>query len=77
MRITLSHVRAIVGNDLDVAVQAEGEEQISRVTVQYDGFNISDESINPPVQEYEQAFTQQGDAGLDIKHTLVAKATYG
>ena len=45
MKFEIQHQRAPIGNDIVVGFEAEGKEQISRVTTTLDGFDLGDECI--------------------------------
>ncbi len=75
MRFTLSHRRATMGNDLSVLVAGEGDELLSRVRVEYDGFGLSDETFAPGVTQYEKQYSQVGTAAPREPHRLIVTAT--
>jgi len=49
MKFSIQHQRSLLGDDLVVGMEAEEEERISRVTITLDGFDLSDDAIDPPV----------------------------
>jgi hypothetical protein len=75
MKFSIQHQRATVGNDVTVGAEADGEEQISRVTITLDGFDIGDEPIDPPSVSYERQFVQVGDASPHRPHHLTVTIT--
>ena len=75
MKFAIQHQRAIVGNDIRVGVEAEGDQVISRVTTTLDGFDIADDELNPPSTSYEREFLQAGDASPHRTHQLVVTVT--
>ena len=48
MKFTIQRNRAIAGNDITVGIEAEGNEVISHVTTNLDGFDIGDDEVDPP-----------------------------
>ena len=74
MKFSINHQRSLVGNDLVVEIEAEGEERISHVTITLDGFNLSDDAIDPPGVSYERQFLQAGDASPHLQHQLTVLA---
>ncbi len=56
MKFSIQHQRALVGNGLVVGIEAEAEERISRVTITLDGFDLSDDAIDPPSVSCERQF---------------------
>jgi len=75
MKFSIQHIRAIAGNDITVGVDAEGDEVISRVTTNLDGFDISDDELDPPSVSYERQFLQAGDASPHLQHALKVTVT--
>jgi hypothetical protein len=62
MKFTLSYSKALLGNDIDVQVGAEDQEEISRVTIVLDGFELSDEVLQAPCVSYQRSYLQVGSA---------------
>jgi hypothetical protein len=75
MKFFIKHQRATVGNDVTVGAEADGKEQISRVTITLDGFNIGDDPVDPPGVSYERQFVQIGDASPHRTHHLTVTIT--
>jgi hypothetical protein len=75
MKFSIQHHRGTVGNDVTVGAEADGTEQISRVTVTLDGFNIGDDPVDPPSVSYERQFVQVGDASPHQSHHLIVTIT--
>lgn len=48
MKFSVQHQRSIVGNDISVAIEAEGNQVICHVTTTLDGFDIGDDELDPP-----------------------------
>ena len=44
MKFAIQHQRSIVGNDISVGIEAEGDQVISHVTATLDGFDLGDDS---------------------------------
>jgi hypothetical protein len=75
LRFILSHQRNPVGGQsIDVLVEAEEKEQISRVTVQLDGFTLSDDTLDAPEVSYKQEYPGVGDGGPGKDHVLQVTA---
>jgi hypothetical protein len=71
MKFSIQNRRAIAGNDISVAIEAEGAKAISHVTTTLDGFDIGDDELDPPCVSYERQFLQAGDASPHREHELV------
>src|ERR1700674_4360944 len=75
MKFSIQHNRAIAGNDITVGLEAEGNEVISHVTTNLDGFDIGDDELDPASVSYERQFLQAGDASPHLQHELIVTAT--
>jgi hypothetical protein len=75
MKFSIQHQRAVVGNDLLIGIEAEGKEQISRVTTTLDGFDVGDDALDPPAVSYEHQFLQAGAASPHLLHQLTVVVT--
>jgi hypothetical protein len=75
MKFTLSYARALLGNDIDIQIEAEDGETINRVTVLLDGFQLSDELLQESSVSYQRTFLQAGSAGPHNEHKLTVAAT--
>ena len=75
MKFSIQHNRAIAGNDITVGVEAEGNEAISHITTNLDGFDIADDEVNPPSVSYGRQFLQAGDASPHLQHELIVTVT--
>lgn len=71
LKFQTSHSRALLGNDVIVSVQADGDERIARVEIQLDRFTIADDILNTPAESYERDFHQVGNAGPGTEHSLM------
>ena len=76
MKFSIQHQRSVVGNDLVVGIEAEEEERISRVTITLDGFDLSDDALDPPGVSYERQIVQAGEASPHRQHQLTVVAMY-
>lgn len=57
MKFAISIQRALSGNDIDVQIDAEGDETISAVTCTLDGMEIgSDDLADTPVASFHRSF---------------------
>ena len=75
MKFTISHSRALAGNDISVTVDADGGKAIQSVLTQLDGFSIGDDQLAAPSDVYQRKFVGVGTAGIGTEHTLVVSAT--
>ena len=75
MKFSIQHQRSIVGNDISVAIESEGDQLVSHVTTTLDGFDIGDDELERPGASYERKFLQKGDASPHLEHDLVVTAT--
>lgn len=75
MKFSIQHHRSIVGNDITVGVEADGDQVISHVTTTLDGFDIGDDDLEPLSSSYEHQFLQAGDASPHQTHELVVTVT--
>jgi len=75
MKFSLAYQRALMGNDIDVQIQAEGKEVIANVQIVLDGFDLVNEAVEPPAIQYQRTILQAGDAAPHKEHNLVVTAT--
>jgi hypothetical protein len=74
MKFDLTYRRALVGNEIDVEIEAEAGEAIYGVNCTLDGQSIAAEDISEtPVVSYHQTINHAGDAGHGIAHKLVVE----
>ena len=74
MKFTISHIRALSGNDISVKVEAENDQSIQSVLTRLDGFQIANDVLATPSDVYEHAFSGVGTAGIGTQHTLTVSA---
>lgn len=74
MKFRTGHQRSVTGNNIHVAIDADEDETMVSVKVALDGFPLADDDLEPPTQEYENEFTNAGDAGPLVEHRLVVTA---
>ena len=74
MKFTQNHVRALIGNDISVSVEADDGKTIQRVRTELDGFDLADDQLANPSDSYERSFLHAGTAGSGTEHTLVVSA---
>lgn len=74
MKFTLTHARAVIGNDIKVSVEADDGKEIRRVLTILDGFQIADDQLVQTSDSYERTFLGVGNAGPNVDHTLVVSA---
>ncbi len=70
MQFASSHVRKVIGQDVHVAVDASGEETLSRVTTTFDGVVVGDDQLADGTIHYDRTFPSL-DARVGAQHTLV------
>jgi hypothetical protein len=75
MKFTISHARALSGNDISVKVEVDNEKGIASVLTRLDGFQIANDVLATPSDVYEHAFPGIGTAGIGTEHTLIVSAT--
>jgi hypothetical protein len=74
MKFDLNYHRALMGNDIDVEIEAEAGEAIYGVNCTLDGQSIGAEDFSEtPVVSYHQTFNHVGDAGHGIAHKLIVE----
>jgi hypothetical protein len=77
MTFTVTHTRAFSGNDLSIKVLGGKDESVASVTVTYDGFDLEEVQLAPNVESYERIFSQAGQGGPGVDHTLEVSAIDG
>jgi hypothetical protein len=75
MKATLRHSRAIMGNDIQVSLEASGSEQLQLVRTTLDSFTLAEDQFDEPQSSFERDFSQAGDAAPDMDHELIVEAT--
>lgn len=74
MKFNISVQRALIGNDLDIQIDAEGDEVIAKVAYKLDGFDLeADDLTENPVVSSHRTFSQVGDAGPKMLHKLIVQ----
>ena len=74
MKFAISRQRALSGNDIDVQIDAEGDETMIAVTCVLDGLEIgSDDLAETPVVSFHRSFCGVGDARPGQTHKLVVE----
>lgn len=73
MKFSIQHRRSVMGNDIDVAVDSEGDNLISHVTTTLDGFDIGDDELDSPCASYQRQFLQAGDTSPHLAHKLAVQ----
>jgi hypothetical protein len=74
MRFTISHARALSGNDISVKVEADTSKAIQSVLTSLDGFQLANDELASPSDVYERVFAGAGTAGIGAAHTLIVSA---
>ena len=75
MKFTLSHSRAVTGNDISVQVEADDGDALTLVTSELDGFSLAEDDLSPPDSSYDRSFNQAGLASPAMDHVLNVSAT--
>jgi len=75
MKFSISHTRALAGNDISVTVDADGGAAIQSVLTKLDGFTLAEDQLAAPSDIYERIFSGVGTAGIGTEHTLIVSAT--
>jgi hypothetical protein len=71
MKFNISYQRAVAGNDIEVQIEAEGEEVIVSVDYNLDGFDLDrDDLSDAPVVFFHRTLSQVGDASPGKRHKL-------
>lgn len=74
MKFNISYQRAFVGNDIDIQIDAEGDEVISSVDYNLDGFDLDQDDLGQtPVVSFHRTLSQTGDAGPGKLHKLIVE----
>lgn len=74
MKFKLAYQRALMGNDIDVQIEAEGKEVMANVQIVLDGFDLVNEPLDPPAIQYQRTILQAGNAAPHMEHSLVVTA---
>jgi len=75
MKFNISYQRAVVGNDIEVQIDAEGDELIVSVDYVLDGFDLDgDDLSDAPVVSFHRTLSHVGDAGPGKRHKLTVGA---
>ena len=74
MKFTISAQRALQGNDIDIQIEADGDEVIAKVAYNLDGFSLdSNDFTQNPLVFFQRTFSQAGDAGPRKLHQLIVQ----
>jgi len=74
MKFDISVQRNIIGNDLDIQIEAEGEEVIASVDYILDGFTLDTDNFgDSPLNFLNRTFSRAGDGGPGKQHRLIVK----
>jgi hypothetical protein len=74
VKFTIAYQRALLGNDIDIQIDAETNEIISAVNCTLDGFEVaSDDFSQTPVVSFHRSLSQVGDAGPGKVHKLMVE----
>lgn len=75
MKFEIKYARAVMGNNIDVLVGAEGSEQIARVVTTLDNFGLGDDTLPGNQVSYQRSFLQAGSASPHMAHTVEVVVT--
>ena len=74
MKFTIQCQRAVIGNDIDLEIEADKGEAMFAVICTLDRFEIStDEFRETPVVSFHRTFRQVGEAGPGETHQLLVE----
>jgi len=74
VKFNISYQRAFVGNDIEVQIDAEGDEVITAVEYNLDGFDLlQDDLAETPVVSFHRTLSQVGEAGRGKLHKLIVR----
>ena len=74
MKFNLTYQRALVGNDIEIQIDAENGEIVFGVNCTLDGFEIaSDDFSQTPVVSFRRALNQAGEASPGRTHKLIVE----
>ena len=74
MKFTVSHARALSGNNISVKVETENDKPIQSVLTRLDGFQLTNDVLASASDVYERSWAGVGTAGIGAEHTLVLSA---
>jgi len=74
MKFTINHARALTGNDISVAVEADEGKAIQSVLTSLDGLQLANDILPVPSDSYDRLFSGAGHASPNKEHTLVVSA---
>ncbi len=74
MKVDIKVARDFGGNNIDIHVEADNDQLISRVLVNLDGFNLADDQLDGGTNIYDRNFPQAGEAGPGTEHRMVVSA---
>lgn len=75
MKFTLTHQRAMIGNDINVQVIRENNGLIALVVTTLDQLPLGEDPLSPPEVSYTRMFPQAGNAAVGMTHKLSVTAT--
>jgi hypothetical protein len=74
MKFVIAYQRALMGNDIDVQVDAEAEEVISAVVCILDDFEVSSDDFSAaPLVSFHRTLNNAGQTGPGQTHKLIVK----
>ncbi len=74
MKFNVAYQRAVIGNDIEIQIDAENEEIISGVNCTLDGFGIaSDDLSETPVVSFHRTLSRVGEARPGEVHRLLVE----
>lgn len=75
MKFTITPQRNVLGTDVTLRIEAEGDETIAGVVVECDGTTASDETLSPPEVTYEQQISSAVGYTPGSQHVIRVTAT--
>jgi hypothetical protein len=74
VKFSITYQRAIMGNDIEIQIDAEAGEVISAVDYNLDGFGLpGDDLSETPVVSFHRTLSRVGEAGPGRLHKLIVE----
>jgi hypothetical protein len=74
VKFTITYQRALMGNDIDIQIDAEADEIISAVNYNLDGFELpADDLSQTPVVSFHRTLSRAGEAEPGQLHKLLVE----
>ena len=77
MKFTIAHARDGVGFQIDVQVNAEGDERLASVKTEMDNFPLATDTLPATEVQYQRRFSQVSGSGINHLVRVTATNTKG